>query len=231
MEDKDPDLVRRRRLMVLIVIVAVLAFIGVASWMYERATSDRPFTFSQLIFLLMLIPVVVLVVAFFVNPSRKSNTSGGDPSQPLVADFPEEKSVVIVPWQGHAAIVHKAPSLPMSKLASEHDDFTPSVLIINAEIVDARDERTILTDFDPPIEIQVKFPDTVIANARKRASQTKSAPSNDDVLAALQLGFWDGSRWVLFTKEKHNFRLLTTGGIVGVVTLKKWGDPPVGAGP
>ena len=60
-------------------------------------------------------------------------------------------------------------------------------------------------------------------------------PTPAQIAAAMQLGFWDGCRWVLFTKEKHNFRILPnnqpeTGG-VEIVDISKWGDPPISHGP
>jgi hypothetical protein len=101
-------------------------------------------------------------------------------------------------------------------------------------VVDAKDEHTVLTDFDPPLEIELKFPPSLIKNARELAARQKTTiTSADDLASVIKVGFWNGARWVLFTKEKHNYRIQgnDTTGYVGKVNLKKWGDPPIGWNP
>ena len=45
----------------------------------------------------------------------------------------------------------RAPSVPLDQMKGEGNDFTPAELVINVEVVDAKDEHTVLTDFDPPM--------------------------------------------------------------------------------
>jgi hypothetical protein len=43
----------------------------------------------------------------------------------------------------------------------------------------------------------------------------------------LKLAYWDGSRWVVFTKEEHQFELHSEWAIA---LIRHWGDPGVGWG-
>lgn len=222
---------RRRVIMGIVVVMTVILLIGVVSWMWERATyKDQPFTFSQLVLLLMIIPMVVLLFAMFMNPSKKQQRSG----EPVVAIFSDAFTTVVVPWQGRAVAVVRAPMVPLEQMKGEGNDFTPAELVINVEVVDAKDAHTIVTDFDPAIEVEFKFPGTLIENASKLAARQEiKIGSAADFTSVIQLGFWDGTRWVLFTKEKHNYRIQgnASTGYVGKVNLKKWGDPPIGWNP
>ncbi|HTP09190.1 MAG TPA: hypothetical protein VMP08_13130 [Anaerolineae bacterium] len=220
---------RRRVMMWITVALAVVLLIGVVSWMWERTYyKDQPFTFSQLILLLLIIPVGALLFAMFINPSKKQH--GVTPGGQVVAPFPEAFTTVVIPWQGRPAIAVRAPSVPLDQMKGEGNDFTPAELVINVEVVDANDEHTVLSDFDPPLELEFKFPASLIKNAREIAARQQIViKSADDFVAVIKVGFWNGTRWVLFTPEKHNFRIQgsETMGYVGKVNLKKWGDPPV----
>jgi hypothetical protein len=236
--DKEPEAMKdekRRRVMMWIAIVIVaIALIGVVSWMWERTYyKDQPFTFSQLALLLLIIPAVVLLFAMFVNPPKKQRDREASGSQ-AVASFPEAFTTVVIPWQGRSAMAVRVPSVPLDQMKGKDNDFTPAELVINVEVVDANDAHIVLTDFDPPLEIELKFPASLIKNARELAARQKiSIDSADDFVAVIKVGFWNGLRWVLFTKEKHNFRIQgnDTTGYVGKVDLRKWGDPPIAWNP
>lgn len=98
--------------------------------------------------------------------------------------------------------------------------FQPGRVVINIALVHADDPEQYLSEFDPPFELKVRY----TAGDLRRAQQ-KNRP--------LQLAFWDGSKWVVFTPEKHKFELVTGegGGGYGVVKLSRWGDPNVAWGP
>ena len=109
--------------------------------------------------------------------------------------------------------------------------------MINVELVDANDPMTILTDFDPAFELRAKYTPEDMA----RLEQAKTAYYQGGGIKGgigepvFQLGFWNGCKWVLFTKEKHNYRIVPnippeTGGFE-VVNISKWGDPAIGHGP
>ncbi len=230
MEDEK----RRKIMMVIAAIIAVGVLIGVTAWIFERSYyKDEPLRFSQMILLLLIIPVVALLFAMFVNPKKKQ-PGGVTPGGQVVAPFPEVFTTVVIPWQGRQAVAIRAPSVTLDQMRGENNDFTPAELVANIEIVDANDQHTVLTDFDPPVELEFKFPPTLIENARKlAASRELKASKAEDFLAVIKVGFWDGTRWVLFTPEKHNFRIQgsDTYGYVGKVDLKKWGDPPIAWNP
>jgi hypothetical protein len=95
-------------------------------------------------------------------------------------------------------------------LLSNGDDFLPSRLVINFEIVDASTGE-LLTYFDPPIRLRVAL-----------TEEEQRYPE-------LALGFWDEvvGRWVAFGDSKHSFFL--EGGF-GYATLTGWGDRRIAAG-
>jgi hypothetical protein len=225
---------RRRVMMWIAVAIAAIVLIGVVSWMWERAYyKDQPFTFSQLVLLLLIIPAVALLFAMFVNPSKKQRGGEASGSQ-VVAPFPDAFTTVVIPWQGRSVMAVRVPSVPLDQMKGEGNDFTPAELVINVEVVDANNAHTVLTDFDPPLEIEFKFPTSLIKNARELATRQKmNIDSVDDFASVIKVGFWNGLRWVLFTKEKHNFRIQgnDTTGYVGKVNLTKWGDPPIAWNP
>lgn len=224
---------RRKVLMGIALIIVAMLVIGVVAWMWERSYyKDQPFTFSQLVLLLLIIPVIALLFAAFVNPSKKHG--GYTPGDQVVATFPEAFTTVVIPWQGRPAIAIRAPSVPLDQMKGEGNDFTPAELVINVEVVDANNEHMVLTDFDPPLELEFKFPPSLIQHAREMAGrQQTTIASADDLVQVIKVGFWNGARWVLFTPEKHNYRIQGNDntGYVGKVNLKKWGDPPIAWNP
>jgi len=95
--------------------------------------------------------------------------------------------------------------------------FHPFRLVINLKFVDASQPAIEIVQFDPPIEIQVRY-------------EKSDVDVTDAVRRPLSLGFWDGSRWLRFTGRKHNFRLQPdpppgTGGW-GICNVSNWVDPP-----
>jgi hypothetical protein len=224
---------RRKVLMGIALVIVAMLLIGVVAWMWERSYyQNQPFTFSQLVLLLLIIPVVALLFAMFVNPSKKRGGAGA--GEQVVALFPEVFTTVVIPWQGRPAIAVRAPTVPLDQMKGEGNEFTPAELVANIEVVDANDEHKVLTDFDPPLEFEFKFPPSLIKNARALATRQQIAASSaEDLASVIKVGFWNGARWVLFTKEKHNYRIQGNDntGYVGKVNLKKWGDPPIAWNP
>lgn len=51
----------------------------------------------------------------------------------------------------------------------------------------------------------------------------------------MELAFWNGDEWIVFTEEKHQFELQPDakgkGGGYGVALISHWGDPNIGWGP
>lgn len=157
----------------------------------------------------------------------------------VIVDFPKEGVRVKIPKQKslQKMVARTVPSVPISKLSSNEDEFKPARFVINVEVVDANDPMTILTDFDPAFEIQVKYTsyDLKRLEQAKMAYKLAGGTMGGKGEPVFQLGFWNGRRWVLFTKEKHNYRIVPnippdTGGFE-VVDISQWGDPLMAHGP
>jgi hypothetical protein len=98
------------------------------------------------------------------------------------------------------------------------DIFTPRRVLVNFVVVESADSEKLVTTFNPPLQLEVKYTQQDVANAKGKE---------------LTLAFWDGSVWVPFTSKKHKFRLEadTSGGGTGFVEITSWGDPPLAWGP
>lgn len=123
---------------------------------------------------------------------------------------------VTVPTQRKKAKVEKLTkdtSLEQRELAG----FKPIRVVFNFQVVDEDNPQTILTEFDPKFELRVRY-----TPADSRAAQAVNKP--------LALAYWDGSTWVKFTREKHEFRLepdAQGSGGFGVAMIGSWGDPNI----
>ncbi len=137
----------------------------------------------------------------------------------------EIANVTIRPQASQRAL--KAIALKSKTLAEVPETrgvFKPGRLIFNFGVVDENDPEVYLEEFDPPIELRVRYEEEDVIRAEAAGK-------------SLQLAFWneDEKRWILFTAEKHNFRLEPdespgTGGF-GVAEISHWRDPQVGWGP
>jgi hypothetical protein len=138
-------------------------------------------------------------------------------------DFDEESVTITVPDQKVKKA--KAVKLPLGKLdemKGREGGFKPGRLVINFALVDEDNPETILTEFDPPFELRVRYTRGDLERAKKAGK-------------SLELGFWNGDEWVVFTPEKHQFQLQSdakeNAGGYGVAQISHWGDPNIGWGP
>ena len=135
--------------------------------------------------------------------------------------FAEEFVDVKIPQRDKAIDVVKR-DIPKDMDMYPKEGFQPFRIVINLVVVDFDTHEIELTDFDPPIEVRVRYQSGDVDKA--------GAPEK------LKLGFWDGKRWILCTVEKHRFSLQPDDpkrpaqGGWGVVFLKHWGDPTVSWG-
>ena len=142
--------------------------------------------------------------------------------QQFVEDWPEEGVTVHVPRQYSMIKVRKVwLPLPAPQDVPDGPDFRLGRLVINFQLVDDDRPDIVLREFDPPIELRVRYHEFDMERAMA-------------VGRPLTLAFWDGERWVPFTAEKHDFHLRPnaepgTGG-VGIARIAGWGDPAVGWG-
>jgi hypothetical protein len=138
-------------------------------------------------------------------------------------DFATEGATVRVPEQKDRKKVkiEKLAKDSLDKMKPKKGGFIPGRVVFNFQIVDEDDPSKILTAFDPPFELRVRY-----TKADQKRAQDAGKP--------LQLAFWNGSEWITFTKEKHQYELepdsVGSGG-EGVAMISHWGDPNVGWGP
>jgi hypothetical protein len=121
---------------------------------------------------------------------------------------------VIVPTQavaGQLSIVRLDLPNP-DKVPPTPNTFIPTRLVVNFEVRKA-DDQTLVQQFSPPMVLRVGFNEEELAAAAEGQE--------------LKLAFWDGSRWVVFTKEKHHLELHST---FAIALIRHWGDPTMAVG-
>jgi hypothetical protein len=216
MEDEK----RRRRMLWIAIIIAVLAVIGATSIIF-----DSTLTFGRIVLVLLLIPVILLVFAAIVNPPPKHDKS--DPTQPIVANFEDKNVTVTVKYQGFAVQVLRLPYAPLEEMHSMQetlrDEFTPRRVLLNVVVARQDNPDLLVTKFSTPIEIRMGYTTVDVRHAQGKD------------LRQPQFGFWDGCHWVLFTEKKHQLRYEPADrpDLAGyaIVTLSEWADPALAAGP
>ena len=140
---------------------------------------------------------------------------------PKKVEFDEEGVVITIPDQKKKIGVRKLAKGSLNEMRPVKDGFKPARLVVNFELYDEDQPDKYLVEFDAPFEVKVRY-----TKADLKRAEEESAP--------LALGYWDGSGWVRFTLEKHGFHLVPDAnpekGGFGVLSIKKWGDPPVSWG-
>ena len=135
--------------------------------------------------------------------------------------FKNEAVVVKYQQQARPIIVNRLPLPDPKSMPTVSGGFQPFRMVINLKVVEAKPLNGIITHFDPPIEIRVRFTD---------ADLNKAKASN----ATLALGYWDGIRWVRCTPGAHlyHLELERTGRYAGwaVIKISHWTDPTLAVG-
>lgn len=90
--------------------------------------------------------------------------------------------------------------------------FEPTRCVINFQVTED-DGSTVVHHFAPPMVLRVEITE---------AEFEQVAEGHE-----LKLGFWDETRWVPFTKEKHHFTLHSH---FAIALIRHWGDPCVSWG-
>ncbi len=125
---------------------------------------------------------------------------------------------VTVPDQGKWVSVVEKDMPPLSSMPG-NANFTPIRLLVNVAVVDYNNLNSVITSFDPPIELELNYTSGVLG---------ENAPIGE----ALKLAYWDGSTWVVFTKIDNDYTLLqsATGGVAKLKIYSWAGDPPMAWG-
>jgi len=131
--------------------------------------------------------------------------------------FRTEGVVVKHPSLGISIDVLRLPIPPLVSMPTVAGGFIPSRLVINLKVVDKADPSKIVTTFDPPLEVRVRY----TPGDEKDASDKRKL---------LNLAYWDGKKWVRFTQKDHQFKLENKPTKKyagwGIVKITHWTDPP-----
>lgn len=131
-------------------------------------------------------------------------------------NFDQEGVTVHIPDTGKRIRAVKLPLDKLESMPAKAGGFQPARLVANIALEDETSPGEYLSQLDEPFELRIRY----------TPGDMKQAKSG------LKLAFWDGTEWVVFTKEKHNFELQpdSQGGGYGVVQLSRWGDPNIAWG-
>lgn len=117
----------------------------------------------------------------------------------------------------------KAKRLDMLKtgMPAVSGGFKPFRLVINLKLEDSAQPGSNTLVFRQPVEFHIRYTAADLANARATGG-------------SLSLAFWDGTHWIRFTPQLHQFRLerweAAKGRGLCVVNVYQWGDPPIAVG-
>lgn len=127
--------------------------------------------------------------------------------------FEEENVVVTVPTQAVRRVLSIVLLDPdPNELPATPNVFEPTRRVINFEVRES-DGEALVQKFSPPMVLQVGIGEDELG-----------------LVAAgyeLKLAYWDGSRWVVFTKEEHQLEFHSD---FAIVLVRHWGDATVGWG-
>jgi len=132
-------------------------------------------------------------------------------------EFLSEGVTVILPFQGRSIRIFQLPLNPNDEMPVDQRNFNIVRNVINLKLSIDEGGNSMITEFDPPIELQVKYTSFDYA-----ASSGK-----------LNLTYWDGNKWVYFADVHQNYQLLPffpdrreIGGIA-IVRISAWDDPHI----
>jgi hypothetical protein len=127
----------------------------------------------------------------------------------------EDKGVwVVVPTQARARPLRivELDDSDLADMPATPNVFGPDRVVISFQ-VEEEGNGCPVDGFSPPMVLMVEF-------AEQDLDLVKQGHE-------LKLAFWDGSRWVVFTKEKHQLEMHSR---FAIALIRHWGDPTVGAG-
>jgi len=172
-----------------------------------------------LVILVVALLLVVILVALIPRSDKRQS------SDPIIEEFPKEQVKVTLPLQRFPVRVLRIPYAPPEEMRSENDEFNPTTILLNVVIARTDEPDLLLTNFAPPLQLDLAFSKAVLAEANKLG------------LKYPEYGFWDGCKWVKFTAEKHQLEYPDephpTDQVAGHVrvTLSQWSDPAMGRVP
>jgi hypothetical protein len=140
--------------------------------------------------------------------------------EPPVTKFPFANGEIIVKIPTDIVSRVKPVSLAIGNVNMRPTSgFKPIRVVANIVLVEQSNSDVQLTDLPQPVEIEVRY----------RLSDHAAAAGKP-----LALAFWDGEKWVYFSRAKHSYELMPDEdpqkGGVATITITRWGDPPIAWG-
>lgn len=136
-------------------------------------------------------------------------------------EFQTEDIIIKIPMQRKSVRVRTSLPLVTQEMWDVKQGFQLIRAVITLKLVDADQPDSILENFDPAIQLKVRF------NVDDYGVATRDG-------GKLRLGYWDSMTWTPFDEIEHGFRLIfddqEDSGDWGLVNIKKWTDPTVGWG-
>ncbi|MBI5567216.1 MAG: hypothetical protein HY870_20120 [Chloroflexi bacterium] len=177
----------------------------------------------------VLVALIASLVALILSLRRRRESP---PREPVVVRFPDAKLTVTVPAQSRPVLVAERPMPPLEELDSPNDEFDPTRLLVNFEIIDAENPQIPLTYFDPPLVIEAEYTQEQVEAAQRNADVFRKYTGGQVEVVMPLLGFWDGTHWILFTAGKNQVIYRPnedprTGGVL-IAKVHRWADPPMG---
>lgn len=91
------------------------------------------------------------------------------------------------------------------------NEFIPTRLVVNFQVEE--EDGSVVQQFSPPMVLRLEFSDRELAAAADGQE--------------LKLGVWNGTRWVVFTKKKHQLEMHSR---FAIALIRHWGDATMGVG-
>ncbi len=181
---------------------------------------------NELLFIFVLALVLILLLIFLIPAARGKHHEPHE-GQAVVEDFPDKHVQVTVPWQGYGIKVLRLPYPPLSEMPPIEvaGQPWPRLVVLNVVVARQDDPDALVIAFNPALTLRMAYS----LEDLQRAKEFK--------LEYPVFGFWDGCKWVLFTREKHALSYEPsqnpTTEIAGyaIVQLTAWNDPSIGKGP
>jgi hypothetical protein len=226
--EKGLDASRRKFPCALIMLIALGALVACGG----QATTPAPSGLSPTVPKATTAPPTTVATNPTTAPPTAQPAAAAEPlecsgDKDLICKADQTGVILTIPNQGR---IVKVETLEFGDLpSSDQDQFLPRRPVINFEVVEGSDGKTIVEIFQPAIELEVKY----TVEDYKNAAEGLDNPTPDQILQNLVLGYWDGKRWVAFTNDKHNFTIQPdanpeTG--VGRAKISNWNDRRIGWG-
>jgi hypothetical protein len=182
---------------------------------------------SNELLLIFAVALVLILLLIFLIPAARSKDHEPHEGDPVVEDFADKHVQVTVPWQGYLVKVLRLPYPPLSEMPPIEVAGQPWPHHVLLNVVVARHDNpdALVIQFNPALTLRMAYSMEDLERARGFK------------LDYPVFGFWDGCKWVLFTKEKHGLsyepNASPTPEVAGyaVVRLTAWNDPSIAGGP